>query len=150
MEDYIRLAALQGRHPQDFAVFRRHLSLQAFSLLRQQNEIAHLEQILGTYVTAARGATEAASVLSGLALHRSQDRSPDEAEQLRLWDELEAKLKLYGKACCRPDTCIARVQMSIHSSISFFESMQLPLHLLIGRARRESSPFRCPMPALFH
>lgn len=102
MEDYIRLAALQGCIPQDFAAFRRFLALQALRLLRQQNQIARLRLALGRHATAGRQGTEPGTVLSGLALDPSQDLSENEKKQLQLWDELDAKLAVYGKAGFHP------------------------------------------------
>lgn len=105
MEDYIRLAALQGCHPKDFATFRRFLMLQSLRLLRRQSRIARLQQALGLQVSNGRAETTPETVLSGLAPDRPEDMSLDEAEQLQLWEELDATLTLYGKACSRLEPC---------------------------------------------
>lgn len=124
MEDYIRLAALQGCHPKDFATFRRFLTPQALRLLRQQAQIARLQQALGPHVAAARAGTDARKVLPGLGPHQPpQDKSPDELKLLHLWEELDATLVSYGTACFR--TGVTAPPLSISCSFSPAASLHL-------------------------
>ena len=100
MNDYLRLAALQGCQPKEFAAFRRYLPLQALGLLRQQNQIAQLQSALKVRIPDGASGPVGNDVLPQLLPRGVETESEvEESIELALWDELNSKLSVYGKEC---------------------------------------------------